>query len=92
MNILSMEDHLKRRDEKELLNFIRLLTKLSLIEILGIAHMLQVVVFRNEIKEDKIEEAELRPFEDFVPEMLEKYLMLDSTQRKNIKNLMEGKV
>lgn len=90
--VLSMEEHLDRKDKKDALDFIRALSELSIIEIFGLAHILAVPVYTNVPQEDTMDEASARPLDEIVPEILDAYLRMDRAKRKVIQRLAQGKV
>lgn len=92
MTVLDMQEHLNRKEQKEALTFIKLLSELSQVELFGVAHILMIPVYNNVPQEDKIDHASARPLEEIVPEILDSFLNLERAQRRVLIKLLQGKV
>lgn len=68
--------------EKQLLHFVSQITKLSEIEFLGLARMLNIPLVQQD--EDKTP----RQFEYIMSDLIDKYISLSKTQKKNLKKIL----
>lgn len=68
--------------DKQLLNFLNQITKLSQVEFIGLARMLNIPLVQDN------EEKTPREFEYIMSDLIDKYITLSKTQQKNLKKIL----
>lgn len=90
--IIDMNAYLSKQEQKSILDFITTLTKLSPIEMLGISTILKVPIYAATDQKPKLEDAETRPIEEIIGDMIEAFHVLNREQKRNMLRLMKGKL
>lgn len=72
-----------RPSEKNLQNFILQVSKLEAIEFLGLLKIFNIDIVNND------EEKTPKKFEELLSEVIDKYIMLSRTQRRNIMKIIK---
>lgn len=75
----------KKVDDKELSWFLSRVIKLSQIEFLGVLRLLNI----SFVIDEKKEKPEPQPFEDMISDLIDKYIVLSRTKRKNLNKIID---
>ena len=85
--IICMNDYLTTRQQKDVLKFLKLLTKLEPLELIGVSKILGVEAIDIELKaEGERVVANVSPHiaENIISDSIDAFLKLDNAQRKNL--------
>lgn len=92
-NIINIQEALTEKETKITLNFITALTKLTPIELMGAATMLNVSVYeKGKEKKPSLTEAKPRPVEEVIIDLLDAFNALELIQKQNMIKLLKGKL
>ena len=92
-NVMHMKEYLDKREQRMVLDFITELTQLEPIELLGAAHMLNVNIYEtNPDNKPGLDEAQIRPIDTIIIELLDNFDALSYEHKKNMLKLLKGKL
>ena len=89
--VIDFNDYLTQKQQKEILKFLSLLTKLDELELVGVAHILGVnsVKIQKEVESDPtIQDAKMEITNSILSETIDAFVQLDNNKRKNLFKLL----
>ncbi len=89
--VIDFNDYLTQKQQKEILKFLSLLTKLDGLELVGVAHILGVnsVKIQKEVESDPtIQDAKMEITNSILSETIDAFVQLDNNKRKNLFKLL----